>query len=446
MQIPRTPPSLSNIANSLSTDKLLHILNSSHVTDQKGRYLHWDELRYKQPPEGLLVEEWWLQLRFARQTSAQTLPLKDIKGNNFVYVEPPELKKIQRYIDMNAGGFLGGSRSTLNSDDGKGYMRRSLLEEPFHSSLIEGAVTTRDIAKKIIFENRKPRTKDERMVMNNFNGMEFIKTILRDELTPNHILELHRIMTKGTLDNPEHEGALRTNNDNVHVVDDSTNEILHTPPRAEDLMERLHLFCEFANAFDESMYYCHPLIKAIILHFMLAYEHPFADGNGRTARALFYWYLLKEGYWLIEYTSISGEIAKAPINYYRAFLYTETDGNDLTYFLLHQARATEIALQKMHIYAEEKRQEFENFHRIVNEQRMERSLNERQTALIQNFILNREKSMEIYIYQKRHKISYLTARSDLEDLVARGLVKKGKEGRSSIYTPLKDISNKISNL
>lgn len=44
---------------------------------------------------------------------------------------------------------------------------------------------------------------------------------------------------------------------------------------------------------------------------MIAYMHPFVDGNGRTARALFYWYMLKSGYWLTEYLSISRVIAKS---------------------------------------------------------------------------------------------------------------------------------------
>ena len=46
-------------------------------------------------------------------------------------------------------------------------------------------------------------------------------------------------------------------------------------------------------------------MRAILLHFWLAYDDPFLDGNGRTARILFFWLLRKHGYWLAEYLSIS---------------------------------------------------------------------------------------------------------------------------------------------
>ena len=91
----------------------------------------------------------------------------------------------------------------------------------------------------------------------------------------------------------------------------------------------------------------HPAIRAIILHFWLAYDHPFIDGNGRTARALFYWLMLRHGYWLFEFISISEIILKAPVQYGEAFLYTETDQNDLTYFIIHQTEVIRKSMQSL---------------------------------------------------------------------------------------------------
>ena len=65
--------------------------------------------------------------------------------------------------------------------------------------------------------------------------------------------------------------------------------------------------------------FLHPVIRSILLHFWVAYDHPFVDGNGRNARALFYWSMLRHGFWLAEFFSISHEILKAPRKYYRAF-------------------------------------------------------------------------------------------------------------------------------
>ena len=68
-------------------------------------------------------------------------------------------------------------------------------------------------------------------------------------------------------------------------------------------------------------------------HHRLAWVHPFVDGNGRTARALFYWSMLKSGYWLSEYVSISSVLKKSQSAYVRAYLHSESDGSDMTYFI-----------------------------------------------------------------------------------------------------------------
>jgi Fic family protein len=446
MKIPQSAPTIQKLLEKLPKERMFMVAQGAKLTDDKGRYLHWDQARHKKPPEGVSLEEWWLGIYLARRSSSQRVPFDDNAKRKFFFTEPPELKALLRFVDMNAGGSLGASHG-MTSEDGKRYMRRSLAEEPFASSLIEGAVTTRDIAKKMIFENRAPRTRDERMVLNNYRGMEFVKEIQEEDLTLEIILELHKIITEGTLDDPTGAGRLRTDADKIAVVDDSTGVILHTPPPAATLPKRLKDICNFANATDDDLSYCHPLLRAMTLHFMLAFEHPFVDGNGRTARALFYWLMLKAGYWLMEYTSISSVIADAPKAYYKSFLFSETDEGDLTYFFLHQARVTKDALNRMHAYADQKRREFEDFQKIISEQKIKYPLNQRQVALIQDFSLGREKSSIILDYQKRYGISYLTARTDLEDLVGRGLVRKTKVGRSSIYKPTNKLSkNLIENL
>jgi len=87
---------------------------------------------------------------------------------------------------------------------------------------------------------------------------------------------------------------------------------------------------------------------------MVGYDHPFADGNGRTARALFYWSMARSGYWLMEYTSISHILRKAPAKYMRAYLHTESDKNGTTYFVLHQLQTIRHAITALHDYVDRK--------------------------------------------------------------------------------------------
>lgn len=79
------------------------------------------------------------------------------------------------------------------------------------------------------------------------------------------------------------------------------------------------------------------MVKARTLHFMIAHERPFRDGDGRTSRALFYWFMLKSGYKAFKYISISSLLHAVPVKYAQSYQYTETDGMDLTYFLKYQS-------------------------------------------------------------------------------------------------------------
>ncbi len=444
MRIPARSPPLAEIKKRLTEQRdpaRLANLFGRKIVDEKGRYLHWDDFRRKVSDDGLSPEEGWFAMRTARVAAAQSVPLFDTEGRRFSFCEPASLRAALQFADLNAGGILGTAARGFTQADGARHFARSLVEEPFASSVIEGAATTRQRAKQMIFEKRAPRTRDELMVLNNHRGMEFVKTILAEPLTVEAILETHRIITMDTLDNSEDAGRVRQNNE-VQVVDDSSNEILHQPPSFETLEERLQKLCDFANASDGPGDFVHSLVRAMIVHFALAYDHPFVDGNGRTARALFYWSALRSGYWLIEYVSISSIIAEAKTAYGQAFLRTETDESDLTYFLLHQAGALKLAIERLLQYAQRKREEVAAFERRVLDDEAE--FNRRQAMLLNDAVRGRVASISIAEHEKQHKVSRLTARFDLEELVRLGLFKKRKQGRSNQYIPAKDLTARLA--
>jgi Fic family protein len=446
MKFPTKPPDTAQLlkaALALDADVFRQILAHRNPTDDAGRYLHWDDLRFKPPPKGLTSEEWWLATKLAREAASQQIGLADKSGAKFSFCEPPPLKALLRNLDMNAGGALASDATGLSAEEGRRYLARSLAEEPFASSLIEGAATTRQIAKKMILEGRAPRTKDERMVLNNYRAMQFVKEHKDTPLTLPLLLELHRLVTADTLDNPADAGRIREADD-VRVEDTATNEVLFQPPPFAELPARLERLIAFANHTPESKNWIHPLLIAFILHFGLSYEHPFVDGNGRVARALFYWAALKAGYWLMEYISISSVIAEAPVQYGRAFLLTETDGGDISYFLLHQAETLDTALSRLMAYVERKRMEVAVFERRIGDKHRPDAFNHRQSWLLNEMARGRLASVMIEDFRARHGVSYLTARNDLEALVKARCLKRGKTGRVVVYRPVSDLTKILS--
>lgn len=183
----------------------------------------------------------------------------------------------------------------------------------------------------------------------------------------------------------------------------------------------------------------HPAVRAIILHFWLAYDHPFVDGNGRTARALFYWSMLRSGYWLFEFISISAILHKAPVQYGRSFLHTETDDNDLTYFLIAQIEVISQALDELHRYIERKAEAEQDIQALA-------LFNHRQVALIRHALSNPGQRYTIASHQQSHAVAYQTARTDLLDLAERGVLEMGKKGRALIFAGPADVAERLAAL
>lgn len=442
MQIPKRPPHPKELIERLQPRRALELAISSKGPEAAGRYLHWDELLRRTPPEGLTREEWWFSLWSARWNRRAELPLRDKAGQPFFFVRSDGVLRQLHELDRELGLSVELHDPKLaNSELRDRYVMRSLMEEAITSSQLEGASTTRAVAKEMLRTGRPPRTKDERMIANNFRAMEFVREHLETPLTLDFLLELHGVLVDGTLGGEE-AGRLRRRDEEITVQDVGNGEILHLPPPANELPQRLAALCSFANGTVETAgAFIHPIIRAVTLHFMLGYEHPFVDGNGRTARALFYWSMLRQKYWLTEFLTISRVIQEAKSQYARAFLYTETDAGDVTYFLFHQFKVIRQALEQMHAYLRRKDAEVRGAEKLV---RAELGLNYRQKALLAHAFRHPGARYTIEAHRRENAVVYQTARQDLLDLAAAGLLVKRRAGRAFVFDVPADLSRRLA--
>ncbi|OQX32665.1 MAG: hypothetical protein B0D96_13285 [Candidatus Sedimenticola endophacoides] len=273
---------------------------------------------------------------------------------------------------------------------------------------------------------RRPRDKSEQMIFNNLQGMEYIRTLQGEALTPELVCAIHARMMQGTI-NDEDLGRMQTSGDErVQVVSNTDQTVLHTPPPADQLPTRISAMCDFANAVGEAEF-LHPVIRAIALHLWLAYDHPFEDGNGRTARALFYWSMLNAGYWMFEFISISSILRSASGQYARAYLHTETDENDATYFIVYQLQVIRTALHALERYLEKKTHEIQQAEKMLGDVH---ELNYRQMALLSHALRKPRADFTIHSHKVSHRVAYATARADLLELVERGLLSRRTMGNA----------------
>jgi Fic family protein len=447
MHIPLTPPDATSILVGLAPEQLLALFGQGGVPSPliNGHDLHWDEIRHRTPPDGLTHEQWWVRVKLARQGQYKQLPLLDKTGRPFVISVPENAQIDLHHIDRDAAGQIAAV-SPATGEHRDRYLMHSLIEEAITSSQLEGASTTRRVAEQMLREGRRPRDASERMIFNNFHAMEVIREIQTEPISPARILELHRIVTEGTLDNPAEAGCFRQD-DEISVRDRQDNSLLHQPPAWQELPERLERLCAFANLPENSAPYVHPVLRAILLHFMMGYDHPFADGNGRTARALFYWAMARSGYWLVEFISISHFLRLAPNKYVRAYLHTETDDNDTTYFAIHQLNTIRKAIAALHDYLTRKTSEQSQTEHLMARSGVLRSrLNHRQISLLTHALRHPGEEYRVDSHQRTHGVVYQTARADLLDLESLGLLIKTRIGNAYLFSAAPNIHEKIERL
>lgn len=452
MKMPVSPPSQDKFLEILKSGdadtiaKLFH--KSIGPCDAKGRYLHWDKLRHLAMPKGFDAELYWLAMRDSRSRISRNLPFVDKQGRPFEFCIPDTVMRDILWISENATGAIQADSKISDPKTKQTYLINSLIEEAINSSQLEGASTTRRVAKEMIRTGRLPADHSEKMILNNYNAMSFIREYKDELLTKSMIFELHRIVTEETLLDEDYgkAGAFRGKDDDIRVYSHD-DKLLHTPPPSRELDERLQWVCDFVNADRSSENnFIPPVIKAIVAHFMIGYDHPFVDGNGRTARALFYWIMAKEGYWLMEYISISRVIKMAPAQYMYAYLHTETDANDVTYFIIHQLEVIKKAIKDLHSYLARKADEYRQAARLLEDSRLSGALNHRQLGLLKHALDNPGQEYTIQSHKNSHGISYQTARTDLLALSDDfSLLKKYKVSKKDVFVAPPNLAEVIEN-
>ena len=382
---------------------------ASIVDTVNANYEYWDKVKYKKLPEGLTPQMLWTNVKASRLRS--TILVWEKYGINLCITS--QMQRLCHEFDMKFGSFWEAEDDTQSAEK-RYYLSSSLMEEAIYSSKMEGASTTRIVAKDMLRKKESPQNKSQQMIANNYNSIQYIVEHKDEPLTEDALLHIHRLMTEKTMDNPEDAGRFRSN-DKVVVADMVEGEVIYTPPSYQEIPEFVESLCDFFNN-ESPRTFIHPIIRGIIVHFLLAFMHPFADGNGRTARALFYWYMLKEKYWLTEYMSISRVIAKSKPSYEKSFRYVENDGNDIGYFVAYNLRALDISFQQLTDYIQRKQRE----KKAATSFMIAGNINYRQAMILQRIKEEPNTIMTVKDVQEQFSVSSMTARKDLSDLVRQG--------------------------
>lgn len=441
MKIPEYAPTISTLLERLQSTTVADVFQepgyAEFMKEVESKYDHWEKVKYKARARGLDPELLWLRIKLARTSTSRQLPLLGHLGRWLTFNTPDLLLEELMHIDQQFGGHLmAPDKQPIAPGVQERFMIRARREEAIASSMLEGAATTRRDATRMLASGRKPRTTGERMVMNNYQAISFIREHRDTPLTPEFILDIQRILTEGTLERTDECGRFRTTADDVAVTD-QYGHVLHQPPSADELHHRLAALCSFANHRSPTGF-IHPVIRACAIHFQIGFDHPFCDGNGRTARVLFYWSMLNAGFWQFEFLPISRIIYAGPARYARAYLYTETDDGDLTYFLAYKAGIIRRARQELAEYISRKHRQAIETQQVYD---ADHRLNHRQRDAIARVLNAPRLSLTVQDHRDRHNIAYATARADLLALATWEYLTQSQSGKRFVFARGPKLSN-----
>ena len=389
--------------------------NNASIGDAVGKinddYLYWSDVKYRAQAVGLTPKELWALVKYAR---TQT----DITVAGFTNMHFGLTNRMWRQCHEFDVSLIGSWTAVEDFPDNKTTrelcLASSIMEEDIASSQMEGAVTTREVAKDMLRKRISPKDKSQRMILNNYTTINFIREHAAENLSSELIFQVHAMMTEGALDIDDAAGRFRRDDENIVVGDGITGETVHTPPSAECLPAFISDLCTFFNDTKPAQF-IHPIIRAIIIHYLIGYFHPFADGNGRTARALFYWYMLKSGYRFVQYLSISRVIKGSKRGYEKAYLFAEQDSNDLGYFIQYNLNVLQKSFEDLRRYLTRKSKEKINAGRLL----LLGNITPRQAEILNRYIAKPDEVLTAADTAGFTGVSQGTAKSDLKDLTQK---------------------------
>ena len=247
------------------------------------------------------------------------LPLMDFSGEKTVFMEESFA------LNQSAIKFLLRSQN-------ENFGLKAAEDEIISTSAIESIDFNRDSVRNIL-KGMAPKDETENRILGVKKGLEFIANTA-NEITEENIYKLYMMAVGDFLDK---ENRLKKGeyyrHDKVYIVSDKIEHSGLDYKKLPQYMKTLVMFINYDDGIND-------LIKAAIIHFYIAYIHPYFDGNGRMARLLHLWFLIQKGYMSALFIPFSSEIEKSRKLYYRAFTQIENNKNytgkiDITPFIIY---------------------------------------------------------------------------------------------------------------
>ncbi len=301
--------------------------------------------------------------------------------------------------------------------------KEAILRSAHSSTAIEGnKLTMAEVSALADGRDIMAKRKDKEEVLNYIETLDKIPDFgSRDPFTLTDLLEIHKFLTKNTLDDHKDEGILR--NRQNYVVN-GYGEIVFMPPQTDEVPTLIEDFIKWFNSLELNE--IDPVIIAGLAHYELVRIHPFIDGNGRTARIMATLVLYKRGFDLKRFFVLDDYYDQDRPSYYAALKSVDQDTLDLTGWLEYFTEGVAVSIKAV----KEKVLRLNKSFKLL-EEKGQIAFDDKQMAIIERIIskggtTNRD-------IRSILGLSDTAIRTEFSKLVELKVIQRVSQGRSTYY-------------
>ena len=312
--------------------------------------------------------------------------------------------------------------------------RQALIKSAHASTSIEGnKLSLGEVSDLMIGREITAAAKDKKEVLNYFEALKHLDTLAKEkEIAQKDILKLHKIITKGVLDDPKNSGHYRTPVDEkkrgrvvvAERVGQFTRRITFMPPPAKEVATEMKKFIVWLNSKEAKE--VDTVLEAGITHYEFVRIHPFVDGNGRTARALASLILLRQGFDTKRFFALDDFYNSDRPRYYEALKTVDPKILDLTAWIEYFCEGVAVsakAVKDKIIMLTKGRKKDRKAEQVA--------LDYKQIKVVE--FLQKQGKITNRQIRDLLKVSNKTAYKLLQDLIKSKVIKKAGKGRSVYY-------------
>lgn len=343
------------------------------------------------------------------------IPLLTFSGEKIVY-SPAQVQVASQHL-----------KQLMQNYSGEKYGIKAMEDEIVSTFLIEKIETKRESVRRIL-SGRAPESESEEKIYALKKGLDFISNP-ENKITVENLNKLYRLSINECLDakNRLPPNALYRNA-SVSVIN-SQGETIHSGLEFEKLPAYAKNLIDFINDDSDEI---DQVLKSAMIHYYIAYLHPYFDGNGRTARLLQLWYLVQKGYTSALFIPFSLFINQHKTKYYQSFKLiseneTVADVSDMTPFLYF---FTQNVISKIEIY-DVNASFLSDFKDYLNAGKITKKEKELFYFVLSNYGSNEFSTKDL---EKDYRnVAYATVRSFVLKFERNGLIKSKKYGARTRY-------------